>query len=254
MTFARLSAFVTGTKREAFRQINSSACGGKKNMKKVRCLLILMSCLMLFGLCCAGPAEAASPKTYKNQLVKEQIKGAKPKDYNYYYYKKNGKKLKSAWKTLRVKGKSRKFYFGKNGKAYKAAKKTGFKNNVAVKKIKGVQYGFDTNAYLVTGLQVTAGFDDGVIFYFDNNGRLDSAVTEELRKAAAQGAPAEPLRALMKQYAGKMKDSYTVTVCTVFNGVQPEDATVEQYDGFDVQYYRMPDNSEIVYQVLGTLS
>ena len=223
-------------------------------MKKLRVFLIALSCLTLLGICTACPVPAASAKKYRNELVKVKIKGSDPKDYNYYFYDKKGKKLKSAWKKVKVKGKYRKFYFGKNGKAYKAKKVQGFKNNVIVKKVKGVQYGFDANGYLVSGLFVTAGFDGGKLYYFDQKGRVDKAVTSKLQKAAKQGADAETLKDLLKKYAGKKKNSYTTTVCTLFNGVEPKSAAVDQYAGFEAQYFLMPDDSEIVYLVVGTLS
>lgn len=220
-------------------------------MKKTRGFILILCCLLMLGALAACPVQAAA--TYKNELVKVKIKGSSPKDYNYYYYNKKGKKLKNTWKKVKVKGKTRKFYFGKNGKAYKAEKDASFKYNVAVKKIKGTKYGFDTNGYLVNGLYVSAGFGTGKMYYFSKTGKLNASVTAALQKAAKQGADSAVLRRLMKKYAGKPKKTYTTDVCTTFEGVEPLSATVDQYGSFEVQYFLMPDDREVVYMVAGAL-
>ena len=223
-------------------------------MKRFRVLLTVIICVLGLGLCAAVPVCAAAKKTYRNRLVKVKIKGSHPTDYNYYYYNKKGKKLKNAWKKVKVGGKKKKLYFGKSGKAYKAAKTAAFKYNVAVKKVKGVQYGFGTDGGLLTGIYVSAGFDDGKFYYFNKSGKLNKAVTEKLQKAAAQGSDAKTLRTLLKKYAGKPKSTFTTNACTLYEDVMPESVTVERYSRFEAQYYTMPDGSEIVYVAAGLLS
>ena len=222
-------------------------------MKRRRFLIVLLVCLLCAGMAAAVPVSAAA-KTYKNKLVKVKIKGSSPKDYNYYFYKKNGKKLKKAWKTIKVKGKKQKFYFGKNGKAYKAKKVKSFKYNVAVKKIKSVKYGFGTDAYLLKGLYVGPGFNNsGKIYYFSQKGVLDQDVSSEIKAAAKTYSDSAELRKLLARYAGNPKKVTTTNACTLVNGVEPKHMSVETYSTFEVQYLMMPDGKELVYNVVGAL-
>ena len=222
-------------------------------MKRNRFLIALLVCFLCAGMMTAVPVSAAA-KTYKNKLVKVKIKGSSPKDYNYYFYKKNGKKLKKAWKTIKVKGKKQKFYFGKNGKAYKAKKVKSFKYNVVTKKIKSVTYGFGVDAYLLKGLYVGPGFNNtGKIYYFDQKGVLDQDVSSEITNAAKTESDSAELRKLLDRYAGKPKKVYTTSVCTLVDGVEPKYTTVEQYGTFEVQYYMMPDDRELVCAMVGAL-
>ena len=222
-------------------------------MKRRRFLIVLLVCLLCAGMAAAVPVSAAA-KTYKNKLVKVKIKGSSPKDYNYYFYKKNGKKLKKAWKTIKVKGKKRKFYFGKNGKAYKAKKVKSFKYNVAVKKIKSVKYGFGTDAYLLKGLYVGPGFNNsGKIYYFNQKGILDEDVSSEIKDAAKTESDSAELRKLLSRYAGKPKKVSTTNACTRVKDVEPKSMTIEEYGTFEAQYYTMPDGQELVCALVGAL-
>ena len=210
--------------------------------------LICLSFLIIFALSIA--TEASEKKVYKNQLVEVQIKKSNPKDYNYYYYNKKGKKVKNTWKKV----KSAKYYFGKNGKAYKAKKVKFFKENVIVKKIKGVSYGFDANAHLVSqGVYVTAGYKNSQVYYFDKKGKVNAEITQKIKTASKQGSDSKELRQLLATYAGKPVKTYDADICMLYNGVEPKKAIIEQFKHFEVQYFVMPDNTEIVYLIQGKM-
>lgn len=207
----------------------------------------------------AGPAadiEAAEVPlfaSYRDKLVRVKVKGSSPVEYDYYYYDKNGKKLKNAWKTIKRGGKSYRYYFGADGRAYRASADPAFKYNVTVRKIGGVKYGFNTTGLMVTGIAVTANLDGGTLYYFGSNGKFSEAITKQLRQAAKRGSSSAKLRSLLKKYEGKEQSSYTSNVCSIYNGVQPLRANVSRYHRFEVQYYEMPGGKEIVYLVIGAL-
>lgn len=211
-------------------------------MKKCKKILMLVLCLLMVQVpvLTVPHTETVQAATVKKGLQKEKGK---------YYYYKNGKKAQNTWKTIKIKenGKtvSYRYYFGKNGAAYAAGKSTG-KYNVVVKKIKGVQYGFDTRGRLVKGVYVNGG---NLRFYaFTKKGVYDAKKTSALRKAAQNGADASALRALL----GKPIKETTMDSCMTIPGTDiPLIDVILTYSTFTVSVGRYPDGSkEIVYGVI----
>lgn len=97
-----------------------------------------------------GAAVSAAPKTVKAKAVKTGLQKVGKK---IYYYDKKGKKVKSAWKTV----KGNRYYFSKTGAAC-----TGYK------KIKADWYYFDQNCRMVREKVVKI---KGGRYYFMANGK-----------------------------------------------------------------------------------
>lgn len=229
--------------------------GRMEGMKRIRAALLCIM-LMLLTTAFAATVPAAAPAGtggHRNELVKVRIKGSSPADYHIYYYDRNGKRVKNTWKKLTVNGKTRRLYFGSSGKALKAKADSIFKYNVAVKTVQGKKYGFDANGCLLTGLTMSAGFGTGRFYYFNKDGTLNASVTKAFQNAAEKGADSAALRKLVKQYAGKPGHTYTTSVCTEIDGVVPLQAVVMQYKSFEVQYFSMPGDKEIVYMATGAM-
>ena len=228
----------TKTGRPSFILYNKRAKGVMK-MKKCKKILILVLCLLMVQIpvLTVSPAETVQAATVKSGLKKEKGK--------YYYYEK-GKKVQNTWKTIKTKenGKtvSCRYYFGKNGAAYAAGKSYG-KYNVAVKKIKGVQYGFDTRGRLVKGIYVSG---DNMKFYaFTKKGVYDSKKSSALRKAAKYGADAAALRKLL----GKPLKETTSDSCMTIPGTDIAlTDVILTYNTFTVSLGRYPDGTkEMIY-------
>lgn len=220
-------------------------------MKKIKMLVVSIIAVMLMGSM-ALPVMAAA-KSYKNELVKVKIKGSDPVDYNIYYYDKSGNKVKNAWQKVEINGVEKTFYFGNNGKAYKAPANKSFKYDVITRVINGKRYGFDMNGYLLTGLHMSAGFGTGKFHYFNKDGTMNNIVTRAFRNAAAQGADSAKLQQLIRTYEGKPKETIKTNVCTRLDDVDPLYGTIVKYKRFEVQYFMMPGNKEVVYIAVSTL-
>ena len=118
---------------------------------------------------------------------------------------------------------------------------------IALKKIKGVQYGFDTKGHLVKGIYVCG---NRQIFYaFTKKGVYDSKKTSALRKASAYGKDASELRRLL----GKPLKETTSDSCMTVPGTDiPLTDVMLTYSTFKVSIGRYPDGSKEV--VFGAIS
>lgn len=186
-------------------------------MKRMKKILLVLLCLILVQAPAVTWTQPVSVQaaTVKNGLVK--------KGSNYYYYK-NGKLLKNAWKTI---GKNR-YYFGKTGAAYKAKATPGMTYNINLKKIKGKYYGFDSKARMVKGIYSSA---MGDLYAFNTKtGVYDSAKTKKLRKAGAYKKTSEDLRKLL----GKPLKTAKNNSCFDFGG----DGYTLTYKYFRVSLFR----------------
>ena len=130
-----------------------------KRLKTVLLLLMLSFCIQITAA--PGTVNAAGATVKKTGLVKQKGK--------YFYYQK-GKKLKSQWKTVTVKGKKYRYYFGKDGAAYAGKVKYGEKVP-AVKKIGKATYAFDCNGRMLKGIQV---INQKFYVFSASSGKLDT--------------------------------------------------------------------------------
>lgn len=80
-------------------------------------------------------------------------------EYEDYYFGQDGRAVKNDWVNLS----SGKKYFDENGKVVKSSNESTF-----MKEINGNTYAFDSDGYMLTGLQEI----DGTKYYFDQNGVL----------------------------------------------------------------------------------
>ncbi len=170
-------------------------------MKKTARVLIMVLCLTLVAPAfLTMPASyAAGETTKKKGLVKENGK--------YYYYKKDGVKLKNSWKTItNENGSKDKYYFGTNGAAYAAPKDSAHKKVIVVKTINDVKYGFLANGKCVSGIYCNA---DCKVYCFKSNGKLNEDKTKKLRKLSKEGKDPKALLDLL----GKAKKTRKSDSC-----------------------------------------
>lgn len=170
-------------------------------MKKILRVLLLLLCLTLVSpvVFPMSASYAASESTKKNGLVKENGK--------YYYYTKDGKKLKNSWKTIKNEdGSKDKYYFGKTGAAYAAQEDPDHKKVIVVKKIDDVKYGFLADGKCVSGIYCN---DECVVYCFKSNGKLNEDKTIQLRKLSKEGK--EPAKLL--EFLGKAKKTRKSDSC-----------------------------------------
>lgn len=205
-------------------------------MKKWKKLLIFVLCLMLVQV---PVVTVSSTKTVQAATVKKGLK----KERGQYYYYKNGKKVTNKWVTVKVKEKGKtvsyRYYFGKNGAAYKAVKSFGSYNNVVVKKIKGVRYGFNARGRMAKGVYVNGG---NLRFYaFTKKGVYDAKTTSALRKASKEGADATTLRKLL----GKPLKEEVTDSC--YSDPLVVNDVILTYSYFTLTLGRYADGREIVY-------
>lgn len=151
-------------------------------MKKLKRFLAVILCLVLIQAPLQILSQPVTVQAAAGTLVTKN--GNK-----YYYYK--GKKQVNCWKKID----GEYYYFGKNGAAYMAEKIDGVKYNIAVKKVKGVSYGFDNEGHRVGGLNITMA---GNLFYFSpKTGVYAPKTTAKYRAAAKTGVYSTELRKLL---------------------------------------------------------
>lgn len=180
-----------------------------KNRKNVIRALLLFVCVCLLGVLPAFGANAGTTAA-KTGLKKEAGK--------YYFYNKKGEKVKNTWKNIKVKGTTYRYYFGKNGAAYAGKNEYGEKIP-AIKTIGGKKYAFDTAAHMLKGARVIRG---KFYVFAGTNGRLNTAKTNAVRKAARYGKDVTPVLKLLKKYGIRpVKTKYFTDSC-YGNGVDGE--------------------------------
>ena len=196
-------------------------------MKKKSVALMMLAC----GLCIQTPAAVLADTTASAESSEAQVKQGLLKESGKYYYYVDGVKLKSSWKTIKVKGKSYRYYFGKNGAAYMG--KTDFDGAVvpAVKKIGGSYYAFDTKGRMLKGTQVI----NGKFYVFSSKtGKMNKTTTNKLRKASKQGASVTTLKKLLKNLGLKPKKTKYLSYSCYGDGV---DGTIS-YSNFKVSIFK----------------
>lgn len=138
-------------------------------MKRIKSLFV-MAVLALMVMVCVpvqGAAAATTQTTKKAGLVKEGSR--------YYYYDKNGKKLKNSWKTV----KGSRYYFTAKGYAATGGAKIG--NYV---------YVFNTNGKLLRPSKATLKTIGKYTYYVNKNGRAATGwftIGSRLYRADAKG-------------------------------------------------------------------
>lgn len=195
-------------------------------MKQIKKTGILLLCVLMI-LAHAAPAFAEtaesgwdSTKTYyyKNG---QALTGLQKIGSYYYYFNAKGVVQKNVFKKLTQNKKQYYFYFGKNGRAYKAAYDE-FCYTFKTYKINNKTYGFDSNSHRITGIWATAG---GRVYYFNNNGVLNTTKTAQLRKLAKYNLKSKTLPANLKKVYGTPKK------------IRKETNSCNLFDGYDRKYY-----------------
>ncbi len=177
-----------------------------------------------------------------------------------YYYYKNGKKVKKAWVTVKVKKKKYKYYFGKTGAAC-----------TGVKKIKGKIYCFNAkgqmqkdswykkkyycgkNGAAYTGIRSVKvikkiyGMEtyETKLFAFDKNGKMDSAKSALLQSYTRPETEITPL----KKIVGEPKRvQWYSGGCYVYQGQSGTEGDYI-YDGFTLSVFKVDGSGMVI--VLG---
>ena len=156
----------------------------------------------------AADTTQSGQATVKKGLVKEKGK------YYFYEVKEDGTsvRIKNKWKNVKdaKTKKTYRYYFGKDGAAYAGSKDMFGRKKLAVKKIGGKQYGFDTNARMIKGVAASY-LDSGEKLYAFNSktGVYDVAKTKKIRKAYGYEKKAAPLKKLL----GKPKKIQKTPIC-----------------------------------------
>ena len=130
--------------------------------------------------------------------------GLKKENGKLYYYQ-NGKPVKNKWKTV----KKHKYYFGKDGAAYQAPKPADKTCNVNKYKIKGKYYGFDTNGWLVKGLNAHQTLKKNgrtksvTLYWFSSKGVYNKNKTKAVKQLLKEGFHNGQFMEELKKIAGK---------------------------------------------------
>lgn len=162
-----------------------------KKKKRIWMAIALLVCVCCIQGIAATAVTCSAAAVKKTGLVKEKGR--------FYYYQK-GRKLKSKWKTIEIKGKRYTYYFGKDGAAY--AGKVRYGDEIpAVEKIGGYTYAFDVNGRRMKGIQVIR----EKFYVFAGNGRLNVQKTARLRKASVYRADVDRLKGILERYGAKCR-------------------------------------------------
>ncbi|MDC7286758.1 hypothetical protein NXH76_02990 [Blautia schinkii] len=218
----------------------------KRNRSGFKKFIILLLCVILAQGVITVPfmAEKVQAATVKKGLKKEG---------NYYYFYANNKKVTNTWKTIKTtsngKTVSYKYYFGSNGRAYAAKdlkKSMKYNKNVVLKKIGNYYYGFDRLGHMVKSgyYNNPMKYDsngDSYTYYFDKNGRCNSAKSKAIRKAGAYQADAAAIRKIL----GKPKKEIKLNSCYG----EPGDDYRLNYANIYVTIHRYPDKREMVFGI-----
>ena len=205
-----------------------------RNMKK---LLFALLCLAL-----VQTAVLALPRFSQEVQAATAKKGLVRKGLTVYYYK-GGKPITNQWKKAKDGDAAYWFYFGKDGKAYRASKKAGFLNNIVIKTIGGVRYGFDMYGHRVRGMWANAAAK-GKLFFFTSKGVYNPSKTLAYRKISVQGMDSAKLRRAL----GKSLKTETGETCMQAPSGSMYTFVLEHYENFTVQYNVDPvTKKEVIY-------
>ena len=172
------------------------------------CLLFVSVSVVSVNAAETTQTTQSGQTTVKKGLVKEKGK------YYFYEVKEDGTsaRIKNKWKNVKdaKTKKTYRYYFGKDGAAYAGSKDMFGRKKLAVKKIGGKQYGFDTNARMIKGVAASY-LDSGEKLYAFNSktGVYDVAKTKKIRKAYGYEKKAAPLKKLL----GKPKKIQKTPIC-----------------------------------------
>ena len=171
--------------------------------KKYVKIILTVFCLLFVSVSAVSVDAAETTQTtqsgqatVKKGLVKEKGK------YYFYEVKEDGTsaRIKNKWKNVKdaKTKKTYRYYFGKDGAAYAGSKDMFGRKKLAVKKIGGKQYGFDTNARMIKGVAASY-LDSGEKLYafHSKTGVYDVAKTKKIRKVYGYAKKAAPLRQLL---------------------------------------------------------
>lgn len=126
---------------------------GGKNMKKWKKVLAAILCLS----CIQAPVTA---ETGTVQVQAAAVKNGLKKEGTSYFYYVDGRRVTNTWKSVSTTENGKKvtyrYYFGEDGAAY-TGKKVNGKTQIALKKISGCYYGFDSYGRMVTGTYLISG-------------------------------------------------------------------------------------------------
>lgn len=181
-------------------------------LKKSAKIILTVFCL-LFVSVYAVSVNAADTTQFGQATVKKGLVKEKGK-YYFYEVKEDGTsvRIKNKWKNVKdaKTKKTYRYYFGKDGAAYAGSKDMFGRKKLAVKKIGGKQYGFDTNARMIKGVAASY-LDSGEKLYAFNSktGVYDVAKTKKIRKAYGYEKKAAPLKKLL----GKPKKIQKTPIC-----------------------------------------
>lgn len=218
----------------------------KKRFSGLRKVILLVLCIILAQniLCCPEAGETVQAATIRKGLIKEG---------NHYFFYINNKRVTNTWKTVKTTANGKtvyyRYYFGSNGKAYAAKdlkKSMKYNKNIVLKKIGKYYYGFDRLGHMVKSgyYNNPLKYDsngDPYTYYFDKNGRCDSAKSKAIRKAGAYKANAVSIRKIL----GRPQKEIKLKTCYG----EPGDDYQLNYGTIYVTIHRYPDKREMVFGI-----
>ena len=212
-------------------------------MKEIRKLLFVLAGILLLQT-----AVFAVPRL-STEVQAAEKKGLVRSGLTVRYYK-GGKPITSQWKKAKENGTAYWFYFGKDGKAYRASKKVGFQNNIVVKTIAGVRYGFDIYGHRLRGLYANAS-PRGKFYFFTSKGVYNPSRTLTYRKLSTAGTSSARLRKAL----GQSLKTETGETCILAPSGGMYTYVLEHYENFTVQYNVDPGTKkEVVYSVYANIA
>ena len=215
----------------------------ENELKKIRKLLFILTCLLL-----VQTAVLAIPRLSVEAQAATK-KGLVRSGLTVRYYK-GGKPITNQWKKAKDGDAAYWFYFGKDGKAYRAPKKAGFQNNITIKTINGVRYGFDMYGHRARGMYANAS-PRGKFYFFTSKGVYNTAKTLSYRKASKAGTDSAKLRKAL----GKSLKTETGETCILAPSGAMYTFVLEHYENFTVQYNVDPGTKkEVVYSVYANIA
>ena len=188
-----------------YKKINRRKEESEKMLKKSVKIILTVFCLLFVAVSAVSVDAAETTQTtqsgqttVKKGLVKEKGK------YYFYEVKEDGTsaRIKNKWKNVKdaKTKKTYRYYFGKDGAAYAGSKDMFGRKKLAVKKIGGKQYGFDTNARMIKGVAASYLNSGEKLYAFNSKtGVYDVPKTKKIRKAYGYEKKAAPLKQLLGQ-------------------------------------------------------
>lgn len=213
-------------------------------MRKKKAMTALLACTLALQAPVAAGAAApvdnnakaviSTENTLQAAAKKNVLKREKGK---YYYYNKNGVRVKKKWLTLKRNGKYYKYYFGANGAAYAGTRRYGT-SVPAVKKIGSAYYGFDHQGHMLKGTYVI----NGRFYVFAaKNGRMNGRLSLKLRAASKKEQSTAPLKKMLKNIGLKPLKVLRAEGC-YGDGYD----ILYTYKNFQISAYENPDGTEIL--------